>query len=123
MNWGDHPRLLEGTKMMAGYRYAHAAQEDRCGSRAQVNIPATLRASGAKAFQTAVTDLAIGGFCCTAVNRMPPGTRCWLTLPGLQSLQAEVVWWDTNLVGCAFDDLLSPVVLETMLARWTHYAS
>ena len=104
---------------MSGFRYALAAQEDRCALRTWVNIPATLRASGARAFQTAVTDLALGGFCCAAVSRLAPGTRCWLTLPGLQSLQAEVVWWDASLVGCAFDDLLSPVILETMLARWT----
>lgn len=107
---------------MSGYRYAKAAQEDRCGLRVPVSIPATLRASGAKAFQASVTDLAIGGFCCTAVSRLTPGTRCWLTLPGLQSLQAEVIWWDANLVGCAFDDLLSPIVLETVLSRWTQYA-
>lgn len=98
--------------------YLLAAQEDRCAPRARVNIPSTLRASGGRSFQTVVHDLSLGGFCCSAINRMHPDTVCWLTLPGLQSLQAKVVWWDSSLVGCAFDNLLSEVVLENVVARW-----
>lgn len=98
--------------------YSVAAQEDRCAPRARVNIPATLRASGGRAFQTVVHDLSLGGFCCSAVNRLHVDSICWLTLPGLQSLQSRVVWWDASLVGCAFDNLLSPIVLENIMARW-----
>ncbi|MBC2668069.1 PilZ domain-containing protein [Novosphingobium piscinae] len=105
---------------MTGDSYFHAAQEDRCAPRTRVGIPAVLRASGGRAFQTVVHDLSLGGFCCSAVNRMSPDTICWITLPGLQSLQSRVIWWDASLVGCAFDNLLSPVVLENILARWQH---
>jgi hypothetical protein len=99
-------------------RYSIAAQEDRCAPRTRIMIPASLRASGGRSFQTVVHDLSLGGFCCSAVNRMHPGTICWISLPGLQSLQAEVVWWDNSLMGCAFQDLLSPVVHDNILARF-----
>jgi hypothetical protein len=33
-------------------------------------------------------------------------------------LQAEVIWWNNGLVGCAFNQLLSPIVHDNILARW-----
>ncbi|MBK6801796.1 PilZ domain-containing protein [Novosphingobium sp.] len=98
--------------------YFSAAQEDRCAPRTRITIPGMLRMSGARAVQTVVHDLSVSGFCAAAVVRVHPGTVCWLTLPGLEALQAEVIWWDNSLVGCAFDNLLSPIVHDNILARW-----
>jgi len=99
-------------------RYEIAAQEDRSAPRTRISIPAQLRASGARGFQTVVHDLSLSGFSCTSINRMHPGAVCWLTLPGLQAQQAEVIWWEGNLVGCAFQNLLSPIVHDNILARY-----
>lgn len=99
-------------------RYHIAAQEDRSAPRTKIAIPAQLRASGARSFQTVVNDLSLSGFSATAVTRMHPGAVCWLTLPGLESLQAEVVWWENNLCGCAFTRLLSPIVHDNIIARF-----
>ena len=99
-------------------RYDIAAQEDRSAPRTRIMIPAQLRASGMRAFQTVVNDLSLSGFSATAVNRMHAGSVCWLTLPGLESLQAEVIWWENGLCGCAFSNLLSPVVHDNILARY-----
>lgn len=99
-------------------RYALAAQEDRSAPRTRLTIPAALRQSGGRAFQTVVHDLSLSGFSATAVNRMHPGAVCWLTLPGLEALQAEVVWWEDQLCGCAFSELLSPIVHDNILARY-----
>ena len=98
--------------------YEHSAQEDRCAPRSKVNIPASLRPSGGKGFYTVVNDLSLGGFSATALNRMHVGAKCWLTLPGLESLQAEVVWWQSGQVGCAFAGLLSPIVYDNILGRY-----
>jgi len=98
-------------------RYDLAAQEDRSAHRTRILIPAQLRASGMRAFQSVVNDLSLSGFSATAGNRMHKGTVCWLTLPGLESLQAEVVWWENGLCGCAFANLLSPIVHDNVLAR------
>lgn len=103
---------------LASDRYAFAAQEDRCAPRTRLSIPASLRASGGRSFRTVVQDLSLGGFCCSAVNRLHVGTICWLTLPGLEALQANVVWWDNSLAGCAFENLLSPIVHDNIVGRW-----
>ena len=99
-------------------RYAQAAQEDRCAPRTKISIPAALRPSGSKGFQTVVRDLSLSGFSATAISRIHPGTYCWLTMPGLESMQARVVWWENGLVGCAFESLLSPIIHDNILARW-----
>jgi hypothetical protein len=106
------------TEYMAPDRYTIAAQEDRCAPRTRIQIPAGLRASGGRSFPTIVHDLSLGGFCCSAINRLHTGSVCWLSLPGLESLQAQVIWWDNSLAGCAFDNLLSPIVHDNILARW-----
>ncbi len=100
-------------------RYDIAAQEDRCAPRIKLTIPGMLRASGGRAFQTVVHDLSISGFSTSAINRMHEGQVCWLTLPGLQSLQAQVVWWESCVAGCAFSELLSPIVHDNILKRYS----
>jgi hypothetical protein len=103
-----------------GELYNQAAQEDRSGPRTRLIIPATLRASGGRALQSVVHDLSISGFSASSINRMHAGQLCWLTLPGLESLQSEVVWWDNCIVGCAFHELLSPVVHDNILQRYSN---
>lgn len=105
------------TRSFSQDRYAVTAQEDRSAPRTRIAIPASLRASGAKSFQTMVHDLSLSGFSCSSINRMHAGTVCWLQLPGLESLQAEVIWWNNGLVGCAFHNLLNPIVHDNILAR------
>ncbi|MEW9853662.1 PilZ domain-containing protein [Novosphingobium sp. M1R2S20] len=99
-------------------RYAFAAQEDRSAPRTKLSLPATLRPAGGRRFQTVVRDLSLSGFSATAISRLPVGGICWLTMPGMESMQARVVWWEQGLVGCAFERLLSPVIHETILTRW-----
>ena len=100
-------------------RYQMASQEDRCAPRTKLTIPATLRASGGRAFQSVVHDLSISGFSAASINRMHDGQMCWLTLPGLESLQAQVAWWENCIVGCAFTELLSPIVHDNILQRYS----
>lgn len=100
-------------------RYDLAAQEDRSAPRTKLAIPARLRASGMRPFQTVVNDLSLSGFSATAINRLHVGALCWLTLPGLESLQAEVVWWEDGQCGCAFSHLLSEIVHDNLVARFT----
>lgn len=98
--------------------YAVAAQEDRSAPRTRILIPAQLRVSGMRSFQTAIHDLSLSGFSAKAVSRMHVGAVCWLTLPGLESLQAEVVWWEDGLAGCAFANLLNEIVHDNIVTRY-----
>ena len=104
-------------------RYEIAAQEDRCAPRTKLTIPASLRASGGRAFQSVVHDLSISGFSAAAINRMHEGQVCWLTLPGLESLHAQVVWWENCIVGCAFTELLSPIVHDNIIQRYAQMSA
>ena len=99
-------------------RYSAAAQEDRSAPRIRLSIPAALRPSGSRGFQTVVNFLSLSGFSAMAINRLNPGTRCWLTLPGMESLEAEVIWWNNGLVGCAFHQLLNPIIHDNIVAKW-----
>lgn len=99
-------------------RFAVAAQEDRSAPRNKTSIPASLRASGGKGFQTLLNDLSLSGFSAMSINRIHPGTVVWLTMPGFESMQAKVVWWDDGLVGCGFEQLLSPIIHDNILNRW-----
>jgi hypothetical protein len=106
-------RMLEQT-----LPYATAASEDRSAPRHEVQIAATLRPSGESAFKVTVTNLSSGGFACHALTRIPKGARCWLTLPGLSGLQAEVAWNDGRMVGGAFTNLLATPVLDSIVSRF-----
>ncbi len=99
-------------------RYALAAQEDRCAPRSKVTIDASLRPSGAPRFNVVVKDLSIAGFAAEVVTGIKSGSLCWLTLPGLEGLQAEVVWNDGTMVGCSFAQMLNRAVHDLLIERY-----
>jgi hypothetical protein len=102
----------------AGLSYADAAQEDRCALRTPVRIQAKLRRQSEAAFNVVVGDLSCAGFSCEAVTSMKPGVICWLTLPGLTGMQAEVIWNDGTTVGCAFANFMNQSVVDRMIALY-----
>ena len=109
-----HISTLEKTPMY----YDDAALEDRSAPRVALNIPAQLRPSGVTGFGVRVTNLSLSGFACEATSGMPPGARCWLALPGLAPLQAEVILNNGQVIGCAFSNLLNRSVLDAILNRF-----
>ncbi len=54
------------------------------------------------------------------MNRMHEGQVCWLSLPDLEKLEAEVVGWEKSIVHCEFSDLLSPIVHDNILLRYSN---
>lgn len=98
--------------------YDDAVQEDRCAPRTKIAIPAQLRISGSRAFRTVVHDLSMAGFSASSIGRLHADQICWLTLPGLQSIQGRIVWWDRSIAGAAFDNMIDPSVLDDILAQW-----
>jgi hypothetical protein len=111
--------MVESAPQIKSYqRYEDAAQEDRSAPRVQLKIPASMRPSGSRGFAVIVRDLSLSGVACEALTGMSAGTRVWLTLPGLSALQAKIVWNDGTMVGCAFDTLLNPAVMQNILAHF-----
>ncbi len=98
--------------------YAIASDEDRCAPRQRLAIPARMRFSCSSSFPVEVTDMSLAGFACDALLAAHPGTLCWLTLPGLGALEAEVVRHSNDGVGCAFKNLLNLAVLNHYAAKF-----
>jgi hypothetical protein len=98
--------------------YSVASNEDRCAPRQRIRVAARMRFSCSSSFPTEVTDMSIAGFACDALLQTHPGTLCWLTLPGLGALEAEVVWHGKNGMGCAFKNLLNLAVLNHYVAKF-----
>jgi hypothetical protein len=97
--------------------YEHASQEDRSAPRVPVHIPGTMRPAGGRAFATIVRDLSLGGFTATAPVRLEERNFCWLTIPGIEAIQAEVVWWDAGMVGAAFATLITQNLFDAIVAH------
>lgn len=98
--------------------YAIAAEEDRCAVRYALSIPARMRFSCSPGFPVTIMNMSVAGFACDALLGSPPGTLCWLTLPGLGALEAEVVRHDPDGMGCAFKTLLNPAVLDLYVRKY-----
>lgn len=98
--------------------YAMAAEEDRCAPRYKLSIPARMRFSGGRQFVVEITEMSLAGFSCDALLQSQAGTRCWLKLPALESLEAEVVHQSNTGTGCAFAKLLDPAVLDHYIAAY-----
>lgn len=98
--------------------YAVAAAEDRCAPRQRLSIQARMRFSCSSSFPVEVTDMSLAGFACDALLATAPGTLCWLTLPGLGALEAEVVQHSKHGMGCAFKNLLNLAVFNHYVAKY-----
>ncbi len=98
--------------------YAFMAEEDRCAPRHKVAIPAKMRFSGSNSFDTEVANISLAGFACDALLQAHPGTRCWLTLPGLAPLEAEVIHRSNVGLGCALRHMLNPAVLDRYISNY-----
>ena len=118
MTRNSDDRFEPGSPFHPDQRYLLATEEDRSAPRTRIAIPASLRLAGSRGYQTVVHDLSLSGFAASSINRQHLGTVCWLTLPGLESLQSEVIWWGDSLVGCAFAQMLSPIVHDNLITRW-----
>ena len=98
--------------------YAIAAEEDRCAVRHRLSIPAKMRFSCSPGFPVKIMDMSVAGFACDALLQTHPGTLCWITLPGLGALEAEVVLHDPQGMGCAFKTMLNQAVLDLFVQKY-----
>lgn len=115
----DPSNTPQSTGKMILDKLALGELEDRSAPRISLSLPAKLRASNQSAFSVTIKDLSLSGFACHALSSMPLGARCWLKMPGMESMQAEVVWNDGFMIGCSFQNLLNQVVLDSLIARYS----
>jgi hypothetical protein len=98
-------------------RYHIAAQEDRSAIRTKLAIPRNCAPPAPAPSRPSSTTCR----CRASRHGDHPhasGFGLLADAAGLESLQAEVVWWENNMCGCAFNSLLSPIVHDNILARY-----
>ncbi|MES2339781.1 MAG: PilZ domain-containing protein [Pseudomonadota bacterium] len=86
--------------------------DNRATLRRSVALDARVRDRSASRFSIRVVDLSRTGFRAETAFQLRPGSIVWITLPGLQGLEAEVAWQRGEHVGAAFRQPLHPAVFE-----------
>ena len=86
--------------------------------RQRVRIRALVREAGSARVDIDVIDLSATGFRFESVHDFAVGTRVFLSLPTLQSLEAVVIWCSGYHFGCRFVKPLHPAVFETVAKRY-----
>ncbi|WP_089133370.1 pilus assembly protein PilZ [Sphingorhabdus sp. SMR4y] len=92
--------------------------EDVSPPHPEIVIPAKMRFSCFHSFPVEVTAISLAGFTCDALQTAHQGTLCWLTLPGLGALEAEVVHCGNQGMACAFKNSLNPAVLDHYIDKY-----
>ncbi|NJS15610.1 MAG: PilZ domain-containing protein [Sphingopyxis sp.] len=86
----------------------------RRSRRAAIKARARFREAGANPYEVEIDDLSATGFRMISYTRPRTGTHIWVTLPGLQSLEAIVRRSEGNNHGCEFTLPLHPSVAAHM---------
>ncbi|WP_242776625.1 PilZ domain-containing protein [Sphingopyxis sp. YF1] len=84
----------------------------RRAERAPVRGRARFREVGCNPFEVELFDLSASGFRMATFGRPRVGTHIWVSLPGLQALEAIVRRADGNDFGCEFVQPLHPSVAK-----------
>lgn len=93
--------------------------EQTGGRRAErATVDATIQfRSGARRASVKVTDISPLGAHINGIFLVRVDDRFFLTIPGLEAIEARVAWIADFAFGCEFARPLSPVVLETVIQR------
>lgn len=89
-----------------------SAPNTRRSQRARIAARARFREAGANPYEVEIDDLSATGFRMVSYTRPRIGTRIWVTIPGLQTLEAVVRRSDANNHGCEFVLPLHPSVAQ-----------
>ena len=80
--------------------------------RDPVSIPAEIREKGAGKQRVSVIDLSRSGFRMHCIFLIPNDRTVFLTMQGLESLEARIAWHDDDYYGCEFKQRLHEAVYD-----------
>ena len=86
--------------------------DHRRQERVGVRLAARLRDRAGNKYDVHLLDLSVTGFRAEAHYGLDAGTIVWLTIPGLQGLEATVAWRRGAVIGCQFRQPLYPAVFD-----------
>lgn len=101
---------------MFGFEVSAAGRGD---NRRQPRLPVVMRARmrnrTAAKFDIRVLDMSVSGFRAEAHYGLDVGDHVWITLPGLQGLEANIAWRRKDVIGGRFSQPLHPAVLDHLI--------
>jgi hypothetical protein len=101
----------------AEYEPALESTDRRRSPRAPVSLDARIGRGGLDRTLCKVVDLSVHGARLQTYSALKPGSRIWLTLPGIGQVVAKIVWADDFVAGCQFDVPLAEGTFRDMLTR------
>ena len=102
---------MQGLTVDAERRERQEGRDGRKASRLPVGFTAKLRERGHSTMDVEVLDLSTSGFRIATLFRVSQGHLVWLSIPGLQPLEAVVRWSAKSEHGCEFVQPLHPAVV------------
>ena len=76
-----------------------------------------LRQRGLNRLPASIHDVSTGGCRVELTKTVQPGDLMWISLPGLETIQATVRWTDGWIAGVEFERPLHPSVLDIVEKR------
>jgi len=110
--------VLQPNDILSDGASQEIALNRRMTDRRDVVIRAILRVRGTVKLPITVEDLSQTGFRCECIYDIPLGGICWLALPKLTGLQAEVVRRDGWMYGFMFSSSLYPAILDHIAQQY-----
>lgn len=86
--------------------------------RDMVQIPAEIREKGAGRQKVSVIDLSRSGFRMHCIFLIPQDRTVFLTMQGLESLEARIAWHDDDYYGCEFSQRLHEAVYDHIIKTY-----
>ena len=89
---------------------SHQRQSDRVPLKAEVQYR-----SGARRAAVKINNLSVTGARISVAHLLRPGDQFYLKLPGLEAIEAQVVWVDAFEAGCKFARPLHQATFEALV--------
>ena len=83
--------------------------------RDEVRIAGEVRERGGGKQRISVIDLSQSGFRMHCVFLIPNDRTIFLTMPGLEAMEARIAWHESDYYGCEFKRKLYPAVYEHII--------
>ncbi|MEH6789229.1 PilZ domain-containing protein [Parasphingorhabdus sp.] len=93
-----------------------AVEDLRASTREIVSAELFVRQSNTQLFRTTLYDLSVTGFRMESCTNLDTDKLVFVSLPGLQTLAARIVWENYNDYGCQFTAPLHPAVLDHVVS-------
>jgi len=104
---------------MTGNRVVTDEGDLRRRERVPLAIQAQLRDRRSNKYVVHLIDLSVTGFRAEAHYGLDPGSIVWLTIPGMQGMEAVVAWRRGQVIGCQFRNALYPPVFDHIVRTLT----